>query len=99
MKKHIIHLIGSFIEIVTDQTVTVTSETEEGRYEKKSPYVIQGFLLDIDEEWVYIGNDQGETTDMIGIKKVVHLGKSAPIDKLDDLLDEASEPSDNEYYN
>lgn len=93
----LINLVGELVEVVTSTSVSVTNATEEGHFEKKSPHVVSGYLIDIDHDWMYLGSSDGVISDMIRLKRIIHVGKSRPVDNYDVMIDEAQASSDEQY--
>lgn len=86
--------IGTFVEIVMDAYITASNETDQGKYEKKHPMIISGYMLDFDKEFVYIGTDADRLSDAVKREKIIQIGTSTPYDKYEKVLDEAETPDD-----
>ena len=88
-----------FVEVLTDRYISVTNETEHGRFENKKPLVLSGYLLDFDDEWVYIGITEETVTDMIKLKRIVTISQSAKHDEFEKMLDDVETPDSDEGFN
>lgn len=88
-----------FVEIVMDVYITASNETDQGRYEKKHPMIISGYLLDYDAEFVYIGSEPEKLSDAVKRDKIVQIGSSTPYDKYEKVLDDVQTPESDEDFN
>jgi hypothetical protein len=99
MKPNLKLMLGVFVEVMTDRYISVSNETENGKFEKKKPFVIAGYLIDFDDEWVYIGSSEDQISDMIKVKRIITIGKSAPVDEYESMLDEVPTPENDDEFN
>lgn len=88
--------VGEFVEVVTTVTISSAGESEMGLYERSRPMLVSGYMLGMDERFVYLGETPTEQTDMVNLNLVVQIARSKPMDEYEKLLDEAKEP--NEYH-
>lgn len=54
--------INEYVEIVTKQMIDFTEQKEDSVQSTKTPLTFSGIVIDIDEQNVYLGNEDGITT-------------------------------------
>lgn len=78
---------GDFVEVVTNQKISVTKGDSDEIIENSSPYIVTGYLLDSDKTYIYLGDTPHAVTDVVKKRYVVQIGISRPADKYEDMLD------------
>lgn len=78
-----------FVEVLTTTNISSFQESELGISEKTQPFIMSGILLDYDENWAYLGDEEGRMSDSLNLDHIVNIGISKKRDEYDDMLDEA----------
>lgn len=92
---------GELVEIISDLQVTQSiSISEEGAIAGPStPMLINGFVADIDDIFLYLSEDQQNINQAIPITSIKHIQVVNIKTELDQLLDEFPEPESDTGYN
>lgn len=91
--------VGEFVSILSNMDHTAAIQTEEGTVEETAPMVFQGYMLDMDEEYYYLGETQREVSRAIKKVSVNAIEISDHKDEFTDLLDKAEAPSNKKNFN
>src|SRR4029077_10299831 len=81
--------IGEYVFMLTTVDVTQVNNDEHGYYENKQPIKLLGYLLDMDDDYYYIGEFPDRVSQAIKKVNVVHV-EIADATKTDGLLLEES---------
>lgn len=77
--------VGEMVVVVTEATTKRAEQVEDHFLEESTPIAIQGYLLDADDIWLYIGKDANEVSSAIHIDKIIEI---SIIDMYDQILDD-----------
>jgi hypothetical protein len=72
--------IGEFCQIITDVNFNKTAESG-------LPLVIEGFVLDADDDYIYLSFDGVEITQAINRKNAVYVQSLEQTDEMEKILD------------
>lgn len=88
--------MGEEILITTDliETSAQTSTDLE-----KNPLYFQGILLDIDEDFYFLGDTPAEINQAVKKKNVVHIGIVEKVDEYEEILRDMPTPNNKEEIN
>lgn len=78
------HFINKEIEITIDLQYKSEETTEEGVLMTSSPLSMRGYLIDLDEEYLYLGETLEEVTNFVLKSRVV--GGQLVFDEIDERL-------------
>lgn len=79
--------IGELVSIISDLSVSNTSQNDEN-YETNSAYMtFNGFLLDQDDEYCYLGETGNEVSSAIKKDSIRFIQVISPRNELDEILD------------
>ena len=62
---------GQFVSIVSTAETASEAPTEDGMIIEKRPIIIQGFMLDVDSRFVYLGTTSDEINYAVALNKIV----------------------------
>lgn len=82
--------VGEYVRVILDLTISETLETEEGVLNQSTPMAVEGFLLDYDDTYYYLGDGPNNVSQAIKKEKVsaVQVAQiEGPKTKYDILLD------------
>ena len=85
--------IGEHVDIISDLTIVDYAQTETQTVEQTSPMVVQGYLLDHDDKYFYIGDNSLEVSQAIAKKNVVLIRIEKKKSKYEKLLEEMNDDS------
>jgi hypothetical protein len=91
--------VGEFVEVTTDIMIKTQIDTEEGIALQESPLSIQGFLLDEDDKYYYLGSGPGEIEHAVKIENVKAIGIAKVKSVYDDVFDAMPDPEKDEEIN
>ena len=91
--------VGEFVSILSTMDKTAMVQTEEGIVEESIPLVFQGYMLDMDDEYYYLGETQREVNRAIKKTSVNAIEIADQHDEFSEILDKAEVPSNKKNYN
>lgn len=92
---------GEFVEIILDLEITNNINlTEDGHaHEMKMPLTVQGFVMDIDDTFIYLSPDGENVNQAFPITDLKHIAIVELKDQVDEILDEIEPPETDAGYN
>lgn len=89
--------VGEYVQIVTKLPIQIVSETQEGNVVQNDYLRMEGYLLDMDDRYYYLG----ETTDLVNQAVTISDVTTIFIAKtvLDGILDIIETPDDPKGFN
>jgi hypothetical protein len=93
-----ITFIGEHVSVLTDFKTSQSVQTEEGTLEETSPLVIQGYMLDMDDDFYYLG-ETAEEIRAVRKTTVSAIEITKPQDEFSDILDSVKTPENKKGYN
>jgi len=91
--------IGEYVLLLTKLKTTSIEHTEEGSTESTNLASFEGFILDVDDNFYYIGDDHQSVNKAIRKDQIVYIAITDPNSQYDTIMDEAKEPEDKKGYN
>lgn len=92
--------IGDRVEIVADFYQNYSEETAESRITNHAPASIQGYILDLDNEFLYLGKNPHEVSMCLKRDRVLYIevigGETKERSPYDELLDSMPVPKKSE---
>ena len=89
--------VGEFVIMMTKLKTTTSSHTEEGSVEETNMATFDGYLLDVDDSFFYIGANGMEVSKAIRKDQVVYIEIIRPKDQYDGLLDNMKTNDDKDF--
>lgn len=84
---------GEFVSFLLDSKTTSTQQTEEEIHSAEIPLSVQGFFVDEDEQWVYLGKVQDVMSAAIPKSRVLYVTiVEQEVDITNTILDEMEIP-------
>jgi hypothetical protein len=80
--------IGEFVKIYTKQSVIEAAAVDDGRVEQSAPLVVQGYLLDMDSRYYYLGEHADRVSAAVAISQVVIIQEVQEKDLYGQILDD-----------
>jgi len=92
---------GELVEIVQDFDITSSFKVDQEGHmqEVRMPMTVSGFLMDIDDVFVYLSNDGAEVNQAIPMDTIKHIGIVEVKSEMEEMLDEADAPNDPHGFN
>src|SRR5574343_512079 len=78
--------VGEFVSVLSTMEHTAMMQTEEGMVEETAPMILQGYMLDMDEEYYYLGETQMNVSRAIKKSSVNAIEITDRKDEFSDLL-------------
>lgn len=92
-----------FVQIVQDYEITssihLSPDGEGGVQELRMPMIIQGFLMDVQDGFIYLSPDGENVNQMLPVSSLKNLEIIEIKDEALEALDQAEEPDNNTGYN
>ena len=96
-----LHVFGNeYVEIVTNLNITTSiNVSEEGHVQPvEMPLTVSGFVLDVDDTFVYLSKGGEEIDQGVPLNSIKHVAIIDVNKGQDDLLDESDFPNDEGSY-
>lgn len=91
---------GEYIQVVQDYDVpTQLNITEDGPTEMRMPVMVQGFLMDIFDNFMYLGSDGASVNQALPLDSIKHIEILEFTDEAQQILDDIPDPEDRGSYN
>lgn len=92
---------GEFCEMILDLQITnsVNLDSEGHAHNMQMPLTIQGFVMDVDQQFVYLSPDGETINQAFPLKDLKHIAIVEVTNPLQELLDEVPEPDNDKGYN
>lgn len=91
--------VGDIVSIILDQQVEHTIEKTNSVQTMKSPLSVQGYVLDMDDEYVYLGHSPDQISQAVKIDFIVHIETAKEENPINKILNEIDTPDKPEGYN
>lgn len=91
--------VGELVEVTTTLMVEAQEETEEGMTHVKSPLTLQGYLVDVDSKYYYLGDTPDKVRESIRKDIAVRIVMMTQIDHVEELLKSIPTPEDENQIN
>lgn len=79
----LLSFIGEAVQILTDFTLTTSTANEDSL----TPLIVEGYLLDSDENYVYIGSTPDQVYQAVKKDRIVFIQVLDKRDALSDIMD------------
>lgn len=89
--------IGEVVSITTSTNLSQTVELEDEVVQIDIPNTFDGFLLDADEEYYYLGDTPHEVSKVVRKEQCVAIEIAKLKTKYDEILDEMDDVEDKDY--
>lgn len=91
--------MGEFVNVITDIMIVEYSQNEMQTLEQNAPMVAQGFLLDEDLNYIYLGDNPLEVTQAIAKSRITMVRVERKKSKYEELLEDMGDPNKREDIN
>lgn len=91
--------VGEFVQIVTEVQTKTVQQSEEEIKESNHPVILEGYLLDVDDDFYYLGDTPNSISSGVKKTKIVHIQIAEPKSYMDDILDEMPMPENEDEIN
>lgn len=89
--------VSEFVEIIQDFEVTTRVDVGEDHTEEvRMPHIVQGMVMDVDSDFVYLSSDGADLTQAIPLNSIKYV---SIIDLAQEALDQMPDPDDDVSYN
>src|SRR3990167_4809303 len=98
-KSNLDNFLGQQVSILSKTYISMTTLTGDAEITKKVPVIMEGYFIDYDEKFIYLGVEKGKITKFVRIEEIVDgeiTDKSPSVKKLgmDDVFEQAEEEFD-----
>ena len=92
---------GEFVEVILDLEVThnINLDGDGHPHEMKMPLTLQGFIMDADDDFIYLSPDGVNVNQAFPRRDLKHIAIVEPVNPLQEILDEIPEPDSSTGYN
>jgi hypothetical protein len=81
------YFIGEYVTLILTQETSITSESEEGIIEQSIPLTGEGYLIDMDDMFYYLGVEPEVVSCAVKRKHVLQIVLTDPANPYDQILD------------
>lgn len=99
MDTFVLAFMGEFVNVITDIMIVEYAQNEAQTIEQNAPMVAQGFLLDSDSNFLYLGDNPLEVTQAISKSRITMVRVERKKNRYEEILDEMGNPNKNEDFN
>lgn len=85
--------IGEFINVITDIMIVEYVQNDAQTLEQNAPMVAQGYLLDVDDMYLYLGENPLEVSQAIARSRITMVRTDRKKSKFEEMLDEMGDPN------
>ena len=93
---------GEYVKIITTVIISETIETEEGIATSESPLTVEGFLLDFDDTFFYLGAGPEQVSHAVNKETVSVVQTGVEVKDVgiyDEILESMPDPTDEKEIN
>lgn len=91
--------IGEYVQLTTKIMQSISSQTEEQVVTQEIPVIVEGFLLDMDEKYFYMGSSPDSVEHAVKEEEVIHIAIVQPKNELEEILEGIETPENREDFN
>ncbi len=91
--------LGEYVSVTTTMKIKTQESTEESVFERNQHILLEGYLLDRDKYYYYMGNTSKEITHAIKRVRVIFIEILPIKNQYDDLLDHMPDPESGDKLN
>lgn len=93
--------VGEPVEIVTSLEVPSQFKmSEDGELtEIKLPMTVQGYIMDMDDDFIYLSSDGSNANQAVPVLDVKHIQIVSEQDEVEAIIDDIPDPEDGSHFN
>jgi hypothetical protein len=95
----VLAFMGEFVSVITDIMIVEYNQTEVQTLEQNAPMVTQGFLLDTDSKFLYLGENPLEVTQAVSKNRITMVRIDRKKSRYEEMLEELGDPNKKEDIN
>lgn len=95
----VLAFMGEFVNVITDIMIVDYAQNEVQTLEQNAPMVAQGYLLDEDDNYIYLGENPLEVTQAVAKSRITMVRVERKKSKFEEMLDEMGDPNKREDIN
>lgn len=95
----VLAFMGEFVNVITDIMIVDYAQNDVQTLEQNAPMIARGFLLDADNNYLYLGDNPLEVSQAISKARVTMVQIERKKSKYEELLDEMGDPNKKEDIN
>lgn len=95
----VLAFMGEFVNVITDIMIVDYAQNDVQTLEQNAPMVVKGFLLDSDNNYLYLGDNPLEVSQAIAKNRITVVQIERKKSKYEEMLDEMGDPNKKEDIN
>jgi len=95
----VLAFMGELVNVITDIMIVDYTQNDDNTLEQNAPMVARGYLLDSDENYLYLGDNPLEVSQAIARSRITMVQIDRKKSKYEELLDEMGDPNKREDIN
>jgi hypothetical protein len=95
----VLAFMGEFVSVITDIMIVDYAQNDVQTIEQNSPMIARGFLLDSDNNYLYLGDNPLEVTQAVARNRITMVQIERKKTKYEEILDELGDPGKKEDIN
>lgn len=92
MDTFVLAFMGEFVNVITDIMIVEYVQSESQTLEQNAPMVAQGYLLDADGTFLYLGENPLEVTQAVARNRITMVRVERKKSKFEEMLDDMGDP-------
>lgn len=90
---------GEYVEIITSLKTVHEIQSEEGFVSQTLPFYVYGYLLDTDDDYIYLGEHPNNVSKVVSRKEVKAMEIHKEVDLYEEMLDSVEAPKNKKDFN
>ncbi len=95
----VLAFMGEFVNVITDIMIVDYAQNDLQTLEQNAPMIARGFLLDADNNYLYLGDNPLEVSQAISKARITMVQIERKKSKYEEMLDEMGDPDKKEDIN
>jgi hypothetical protein len=88
----VLAFMGEFVNVITDIMIVEYTQNDSHTLEQNAPMVAQGYLLDADETFLYLGENPLEVSQAVSRNRITMVRVERKKSKFEEMLDDMGSP-------
>lgn len=95
----VLAFMGELVNVVTDIMIVDYAQNEDNTIEQNAPMVARGYLLDCDQQYLYLGDNPLEVSQAIARSRITMVQIEKKKSRYEEMLDDMGDPNKREDIN
>lgn len=97
MDTFVLAFMGEFVNVISDIMIVEYVQSEAQTLEQNAPMMVNGYLLDADDTFLYLGENPLEVTQAVARNRITLVRVERKKSKFEEILDDMEEPGKGDF--